>query len=266
MKNQLNFENFLSSLQTASMTSWSYQSNNPCTVIVNDKIEGHSSTIPRECPTSVLHSSTETIASARDQQEISSSSSLGNNIGGKIIRVKRQAEEAHDDAEVVDVVFRGDGHENKSSSSYSHEKLGKARNREHQSSKRNFVNEQEEIEVIVEKRILLNISIAMDDGMGSRHLDVYHLQVAVPLPKQTRNAQNFFSYNVEDENLMEENLMPVHASPMTTIHDNQVDSDDSSAQSSSSSSATVENNIFDDFIESSTDEGLKERKKIFKLY
>lgn len=101
---------------TASITSWSYQSNNPCTVLVNDKIEGSSSTMPRDCPTSVQQSSAETIASPRDQQDISPSTSLGNSIVGK--RTNRQAEEAHDDsAEVVDVVFRGDGHAN---SSYSH--------------------------------------------------------------------------------------------------------------------------------------------------
>lgn len=248
---------------TASITSWSYQSNNPCTVLVNDKIEGSSSTMPRDCPTSVQHSSSETIVSPRDQQEISPSTSLGNSIVGK--RTKRQAEEAHDDsAEVVDVVFRGDGHAN---SSYSHKTQNERRQQSarkldndarRRSSSNTVVNDEEEIEVIVEKRILLNISIGMDDGLGSPHLDVYNLQVAVPLPKQTKSAKNFFTYNVVDDSLMEEeNLMPVRATPIMTT----IEGDDSSKSPSS-------HNIFDDFIESSTDEGLKNdrpRENLLKL-
>lgn len=232
--------------------------------------------MPRDCPNSVQHSSTETVVSARDQQDNSPlSTSLGNSIVGKRTRAKRQADEAHDDnaEEVVDVVFRGDGHAN---SSYSHKtasdaaaaakreqsarKLDNDSSSKHARRKTTLVNEDEEIEVIVEKRILLNISIGMDDGMGSPHLDVYHLQVAVPLPKQTKNAKNFFTYNVVDDSLMaDENLMPV----MTTVEGDRVDD----SASSSSSFSTKNANVFDDFIESSTDEGLKNdqrrRKKHF---
>lgn len=201
--------------------------------------------MPRDCPTS----STETVVLPRDQQDMSSS--LGNSIGGK--RVRRQADEAHDDAEVVDVVYRGDGHANSSFS----QKTNANKLDDDKSGKQSNVSEEEEVEVIVEKRILLNISIGMDDGFGASHLDVYHLQVAVPLPKQRKAAQNFFTYKVVDDSLMEENLMPVHAAPtMTTIQgDHRRNNDDSSPFPS-------DENLFDGFIESSTDEGLKNETTI----
>lgn len=50
---------------------------------------------------------------------------------------------------------------------------------------------------VVEKRILVNISIAMDSGLGSLHQNVYQLQVAVPLPKP--KDQKFYAYNVEPD-------------------------------------------------------------------
>lgn len=144
------------------MTSWSYQSTNPCTVLVKEKQDGQSP-FARDCPPPILQSSTETAAPSQDQPEISSS--LGNSIGGKKGRIKRQA---HEDG-VVDVVFDdGEGHD------------------EHSSPNNK-----------VEKRILVNISIAMDSGLGSPHHDVYQLQVAVPLPKQPKKHQNFYAYDVD---------------------------------------------------------------------
>jgi hypothetical protein len=258
------------SIHTASFSSWSYQSTNPCTVLVNDKIDGHS--LPPKCPSSVLQhsSSTEKVSSEQDQQELSS---LGNNVGGKRKRIKRQAEAHDDDSGVVDVVFLGDGHANNKSKSNnnnnlpSDENVKGGKNDNHHEKKNEggsndemFVDEVEEekIDVIVEKRILLNISIGMDGGFGSPHLDVYHLQVAVPLPKQIKN-KNFFSYNVvendNDENFMNENLMRLHEK--TTNKTTKNYDDDSSTTSKSSTSSSSTEHLFDDFIEASTEEGLK---------
>jgi hypothetical protein len=238
-------------------------------VLVNDKIDGHS--LPPKCPSSVLQhsSSTEKVSSEQDQQELSS---LGNNVGGKRKRIKRQAEAHDDDAGVVDVVFLGDGHANNNSKSNNNNNLPSDENvkggKNDNSHEKNeggdddvFVDEfeEEKIDVIVEKRILLNISIGMDGGFGSPHLDVYHLQVAVPLPKQIKN-KNFFSYNVvendNDENFMNENLMRLHEKTKkpekTTLK-----STESYDDSSTSSSSTTTEHSFDDFIEASTEEGLK---------
>lgn len=147
------------------MTSWSYQSTNPCTVLVKEKQDGLSPSM-RDCPPPILQSSsTETVASSQDQTDISS---LGNIVGGKETRSKRQA---HDDVGVVDVVFdNGDGHE--------------------------F-----EMPIkTVTKRFLVNISIAMDTGLGTKHMEVYQLQVAVPLPEEELKSEKFYAYNV-DENV-----------------------------------------------------------------
>lgn len=142
------------------MTSWSYQSTNPCTVLVKEKQDGQSP----NCSPPITQSSTESAVPAQDQPEISSS--LGNSVGGKKRRAKRQA---HDEDGVVNVVFDGDGHDY------------------------NPPNES------VEKRILVNISIAMDGGLGTMHQEVYQLQVAVPLPKEARKSQKFYAYNVATE-------------------------------------------------------------------
>lgn len=151
------------------MTSWSYQSTNPCTVLVKEKQDG---SIAQGCPPPILQSSTETVSSSQDQPEITSS--LGNSVGGKKTRAKRQA---HEDG--VDVVYdNGDGH----------------------------AEEQEPLFEPVEKRILVNISIAMDKGLGTLHQEVYQLQVAVPLPKEDKRQHNFYTYDVEK--LMENNGTP----------------------------------------------------------
>lgn len=125
-------------------------------MLVKEKQDGQSPP-SRDCPPPIL-SSTETVASSQDQPEISSS--LGNSVGGKKGRKKRQA---HEDG-VVDVVFdNGDGHE--------------------------F----DPPVKLVEKRILVNISIAMDGGLGSKHQEIYQLQVAVPLPEENKK---FYAYDV----------------------------------------------------------------------
>lgn len=143
--------------------SWSYQSTNPCTVLVKEKQDGLSSS-SRDCPP-ILQSSTETVASSHDQPEISSS--LGNSVGGKKRREKRQA---HEDAG-FDVVFdndNGDGHEY-----------------------------EPKVVELVEKRILVNISIAMDNGLNTQQQEIYQIRVAVPLPKEEKQKHSeFYTYNI----------------------------------------------------------------------
>lgn len=140
--------------------SWSYQSTNPCTVLVNENKDG---SISRNCPPPVLQSSTETAAASQDQPEIISS--LGNSVGGKKARSKR---DTHGDGFAGVVFDNGDGHE----------------------------DDEPHFEP-VEKRILVNISIAMDQGMGTSHLQVYQLQVAVPLPKEKQETRKFYAYDTE---------------------------------------------------------------------
>jgi hypothetical protein len=168
------------SLFIASAMSWSYQSNSPCSVLVKEKQDGQG----RDCPPSILHSSsTETVASSQDQPEISSS--LGNSVGGKK-RSKRNS--AHAD-NGINVVFDGVGHENE-------------KNKPHEA---------------VEKRVLVNISIVLDGGSLSKSQDIYQLQVAVPLPSE--KPENFFRYKVDegDDNFL--NLSSTFNAQETTPFD-----------------------------------------------
>lgn len=193
------------------MTSWSYQSTNPCTVLVNENKDG---SISRNCPPPVLQSSTETAAASQDQPEIISS--LGNSVGGKKARSKR---DTHGDGFVGVVFDNGDGHE----------------------------DDEPHFEP-VEKRILVNISIAMDQGLGTSHLKVYQLQVAVPLPKEKPETRKFYAYDTE-------RFMAVNGTtarfddPETSPSTDPIDDDESSTTS------------FDEFItlssSSSRPEGLE---------
>lgn len=162
------------------MMSWSYQSSNPCTVLVKEKPDSHHV----DCsPSTQSQSSTnrpnqQQDSSVSDQQQDSViSSSMGNIIGGK----KGGREKRH----VLDVVVDddvGEGHENK----------------------------EEEDVVLVERRVLVNISIGMDRGIGSNQQEVYNLQVAVPLKSDAKNQHNndFYTYKVH-ENDDEENFLDV---------------------------------------------------------
>lgn len=197
-------------------------------MLVKEKQDGQSPT-SRDCPPPILQSSTETIGSSQDQPDISS---LGNIVGGKP-RAKRQV--PHDDG-VVGVVFdNGDG--------------------------------QHEFEApikLVEKRILVNISIAMDSGLGSSHQEIYQLQVAVPLPEKKKISEKFYSYDVgaKDEGFLvvesPEKLMLLNES-LFTIDDMTTTRDDSLSPDTIDAQSTLE---FDDFIASSTSlpwlEGLRE--------
>lgn len=88
---------------------------------------------------------------------------------GNIVGGKRKKRQ------VVDVVVDGDGHESVVES--------------------------------VEKRILVNISIGMDKGLGTNTQEVYHLQVAVPLKHEEKFKKDFYTYQVhesdEEENTNE---------------------------------------------------------------
>jgi hypothetical protein len=146
------------------------------------------------CPPPILHSSsTETVASSQDQPEISSS--LGNSVGGK----KRKKRQAHDD---VDVVFDGVGHD-----------------------------EQNKPREIVDKRILVNISIVLDGGTGSTKQEIYKFQVAVPLPKDKMQS-DFYTYNFG-------NFEEFSNSSSTAETQQTSDSDSFSTQSTDESSTTV---------------------------
>lgn len=146
--------------------SWSYQSSNPCTVLVKEKSDSHLV----DCSPSIQSSSSTNRpnqdSSVNDHQQDSVvSSSLGNIIGGKAKkREKRQ---------VLDVVVDGDGHE--------------------------------EVEN-VEKRILVNISIGMDNGLGTSQQEVYNLQVAVPLKNEPKNHKDFYTYQIHENDNDEEEI------------------------------------------------------------
>jgi hypothetical protein len=161
---------------------------------VKEKQDGHSST---GCPPHLLQSSTESAAVPHDQPDISS---LGNIVGGKSVRKKRQA---HEDG-VSGVVFDGDEGESRSM----HEML--------------------------EKRILVNISIAMDKGMGTAHQEVYKLQVAVPLPKDAMAEKQFYSYDIGDAS---EGFIRVD--PLTLTESSETEQSSTYTDSSDESSDTT---------------------------
>jgi hypothetical protein len=183
------------------MKSWSYQSTNPCTVLVKEKQDGHSST---GCPPHLLQSSTESAALPHDQPD---SSSLGNIVGGKKLRKKRQAHEEDDG--ISGVVFDVNGKESKSM----HE--------------------------LLEKRILVNISIAMDKGMGTVHQEVYKLQVAVPLPKETMAEKQFYSYDIGD---VSEGFIKID--PQLLTESNEAESVSTYTETSDESSVTMTEDYF----------------------
>lgn len=54
----------------------------------------------------------------------------------------------------------------------------------------------EDVVASIEKRILVNISIGMDKGLGTSRQEVYLLQVAVPLKHEEKVEKEFYSYQV----------------------------------------------------------------------
>jgi hypothetical protein len=85
-------------------------------------------------------------------------------------------------------------------------------------------DEEEEIESF-EKRILVNISIGMDKGLGTRRQEVYVLQVAVPLKNEAKEEREFYSYEVhEGEPIDEGFLMFENATELFTSEDDSTTS------------------------------------------
>ena len=151
------------------MMSWSYQSSNPCTVLVKEKQDRdsqHSNQV--DCSPSIQSSTNRPIESSSHHQQDhqQDSGSLGNSIGGKKSRIKREVRE--------NFYNTGHGH--------------------------GHVNADETIEEIIEtieRRILVNITVGMDKGLGTTQQEVYHLQVAVPLKAQQKTEdREFYAYNV----------------------------------------------------------------------
>jgi len=158
------------------MMGWSHLSSNPCTVLVKEKQDRdsqHSNSV--DCSPSIQSSTNRPMDSSHhtknqqlDHQQ--DSGTLGNSIGGKETRIKREVFDTfeHDDARYEDLIH--------------------------------------EIFETIEKRILVNITIGMDKGLGTQRHDIYQLQVAVPLKaKQKTENQEFYAYNVHenDENVKE---------------------------------------------------------------
>lgn len=56
----------------------------------------------------------------------------------------------------------------------------------------------EEVVESVEKRILVNISIGMDKGLGTARQEVYNLQVAVPLKSEEKSMKDSYIYKVHE--------------------------------------------------------------------
>lgn len=57
----------------------------------------------------------------------------------------------------------------------------------------------DEIIETIERRILVNITVGMDKGLGSAQHEVYHLQVAVPLKAQQKaEDKEFYAYHVDE--------------------------------------------------------------------
>jgi hypothetical protein len=149
--------------------SWSYQSTNPCTVLVNEKQVSNS----QACATT-SSSTNRPNESAQQQQPAPVSqdtsdqqqdSSMGNNIGGKA-REKRHAD--------------GVGVEH------------------------------EHVIETIEKRVLVNITIGMDGGMGSQQLQVYQLQVAVPLKKKLEGAsKQHYAYSLHEDEHQSGEIRPM---------------------------------------------------------
>jgi hypothetical protein len=148
------------------MMSWSYQSPNPCTVLVKEKPDSNIN-----CASSVQSSTNRPLETQQQDHQQDSTGSLGNNIGGKR-RHKRQ---------VLDVVVDDVGHE--------------------------------EVVEAIERRILLNISIGMDKGLGTLKQEVYQLQVAVPIKSNIAKEREFYAYDVHEN---ETNLTKTVEDELTT--------------------------------------------------
>jgi hypothetical protein len=152
------------------MMGWSHLSSNPCTVLVKEKqdrdSQHNSNNNQVDCSPS-LQSSTNRPTDHHNQQQDhpQDSGALGNSIGGKKTRIKRKV---YHESEHVD------GHAEETI---------------------------DEIIETIERRILVNITVGMDKGLGTIQQEVYQLQVAVPLKgKQKAEKNDFYAYKVNSNN------------------------------------------------------------------
>ena len=177
-------------IAASNLLSWSYQSTNPCTVLVKEKHDNVQENSPLSASTNRPRPSVE------HSQQSSVSSIEPNDSGGTNGGKHRARRSLQVDKSFVDVV----GIEDVVSNS--------------KSTDNNDTNNQLNHEF---KRILVNISIATDEGLGTHNLQVYQLQVAVPLPTinvtksseasdslnhDQNNDNNFYAYSIDD-NAME---------------------------------------------------------------
>lgn len=160
----------------SNLLSWSYQSTNPCTVLVKEKHDNVQENSP-------LSASTNRPRSSVEHSQQTSVTSIEPNDSGGTNGGKHRARRSLNNVDVVGI----------------EDVVSHTQSTEHgDTNKHEF------------KRILVNISIATDTGLGTHNLQVYQLQVAVPLP--TINAtsddvnnnkdNNFYAYAMED-NAME---------------------------------------------------------------
>lgn len=102
----------------------------------------------------------------------------------------------------------------------------------------------EDVVESVEKRILVNISIGMDKGLGSSKQEVYQLRVAVPLKHEVK-TKDFYTYQVhgsdDDENLK--------------LVDDNFEFNENNTESTSNFNKVMANGEFDEFNETNDGSG-----------
>lgn len=111
------------------------------------------------------------------------------------------------------------------------------------------------------KRILVNISIATDEGLGTHNLQVYQLHVAVPLPTLTETKQKDITLNQEsNENAfyayaLDENPMELIQRPIEWQAGNLVfksNDEITTTESSSIDTSSIESSSIDEIQNDST--------------
>lgn len=105
----------------------------------------------------------------------------------------------------------------------------------------------EDVVESIEKRILVNISIGMDKGLGSSTQEVYHLQVAVPIKEKVKD--NFYTYKVHESE--EDDELDPHSSSNITKDFNEIFDFNKINEFSENDESTIDGSGFD-FIPLST--------------
>jgi hypothetical protein len=106
----------------------------------------------------------------------------------------------------------------------------------------------EEIIETIERRILVNITVGMDKGLGTSQQEVYHLQVAVPLKAQQKaEDREFYAYNVHsnDENVDKTTKTWHETTANENNNDNQNTEDDVTVSDATATESTITDMDFD---------------------